>query len=112
MHFLAIQASTVTVKPMLAEFFAVVRSDEYQCIFQQAPAIEFDHQLADLRVEVADAVIIGVAHQGRLAHGHVFLGSVIPISQQGESRPGSRPGARNADRSRRARYRENGRQSS
>ena len=55
MHLLAIQASTVTEKTMLAQFFAVIRSDEHESIFPQAPAIQFDHQLADLRVEVARA---------------------------------------------------------
>ena len=111
MDFLAVQASAVAEEPVLAQLFTVIRRDDDQGVLEQAAALEFVHQLANLGVKIADAVVVRVAHQGSPRSRARFASLAFPNPARAQDPPESRRGVRSADRSLRARYKESGRQS-
>ena len=66
MQELAIQAVAMTEQVMLAEMLAVIGNQNDQRIRQNAAAVEFVQQLANVIVQVSDAAIVGALGQGDL----------------------------------------------
>lgn len=74
----------MTEEAVLAEVFTVIRSDDDQRIVEYTSELECIHEIADLGVEVANAVMVRVAQELGVAFGHVPLNSVFPTMQERE----------------------------
>ena len=88
-----VKRSTVSFKVVLAQRFAVVRSDDDQSIFRQTAAVQLVHQLLNVIVNILHSIVIGV-DAGLLRPGRFGIGprpSVrimhIEIVEEGEERP-------------------------
>ena len=64
---------------MLAETFPVVRGDDQPGPVEDVTAVELVDQPAELLVEIRDAVVVGGANEGILAHGEPPLVDSTPV---------------------------------
>ena len=48
------------VQTMLAQPFAVIGGHDHECLFEHAPTLEVVDQLAETRVQISEAIVVGV----------------------------------------------------